>query len=242
MVFAVAGVIIMVLVAGIALSVSNRGGDEKNGTPLILSSGSVDPQRGDSQTSYTFSVRYTDPEDREPTTHSVYVDDYPYDMSQGPGWISFGAVFQHTVNLGSGNHHYYFSFSGSNSSVRLPVDGVFSGPVVTEYVPPPPPPSNTAHYSTIWLYNDMFATIDVVGVSFDGEGAFVAGPIAPYGESHKVFWDTYWSLPAKVTFYYRMVGEDVVHNHSVPSTFYFGYDLKLYFDYDEVTYTLTPVT
>jgi hypothetical protein len=104
-----------------------------------------------------------------------------------------------------------------------------------------PPPSNTVHYSTIWLFNNMYATIDVVGVFFNGEGAFVTGPIAPYGESHKTYWDTYWSLPATVTFYYRMVGDDVVHNYRIPETFYFGYDLEINFGYDEVTYSLTLV-
>ena len=106
----------------------------------------------------------------------------------------------------------------------------------------PPPSSSTADHSIVWLVNLMPETIDVVRVSFDDKPAYLAGPISPYDDRHKVYWHDYWSLPATVRTDYTMLGEvDPSPTYEIPDLFYFGYNLYLYYDYTGVTYSITPL-
>ena len=105
--------------------------------PPTLSNGYVTPSSGDTSTTFSYYVTYSDPEGDVPTTKYVYVDDgSPYTMTKISGDYVSGAVFRYSTTLSAGSHNYYFYFDdGHGHTVRLPTSGTYSGPNVS---PPPP--------------------------------------------------------------------------------------------------------
>jgi len=105
--------------------------------PPTLSNGYVTPSSGDTSTTFSYYVTYSDPEGDVPNTKYVYIDGSPYTMTKISGDYVSGAVFRYSTTLSAGSHNYYFYFDdGHGHTVRLPTPGTYSGPNVS---PPPPP-------------------------------------------------------------------------------------------------------
>jgi len=103
--------------------------------PPTLSNGYVSPSSGDTSTTFSYYVTYSDPEGDVPTTKYVYIDGSPYTMTKISGDYVSGAVFRYSTTLSAGSHNYYFYFDdGHGHTVRLPTSGTYSGPSVS---PPP---------------------------------------------------------------------------------------------------------
>jgi hypothetical protein len=103
--------------------------------PPTLSNGYVSPSSGDTSTTFSYYVTYSDPEGDIPTTKYVYIDGSPYTMTKISGDYVSGAVFRYSTTLSAGSHNYYFYFEdGHGHAVRLPTSGTYSGPSVS---PPP---------------------------------------------------------------------------------------------------------
>jgi hypothetical protein len=106
--------------------------------PPTLYNGYVSPPSGDTSTTFSYYVTYSDPEGDAPTTKYVYIDGSPYTMAKISGDYVSGAVFKYSTALSVGSHNYYFYFADSvhSHTVRLPTSGTYSGPTV----PPAPTP------------------------------------------------------------------------------------------------------
>jgi len=103
--------------------------------PPTLSNGYVSPSSGDTSTTFSYYVTYSDQEGDVPTTKYVYIDGSPYTMTKISGDYVSGAVFKYSTTLSAGSHNYYFNFDDSHGhAVWLPTSGTYPGPSVT---PPP---------------------------------------------------------------------------------------------------------
>jgi hypothetical protein len=103
--------------------------------PPTLSNGYVSPSSGDTSTTFSYYVTYSDPEGDVPTTKYVYIDGSAYTMTKISGDYVSGAVFKYSTTLSAGSHNYYFNFDDSHGhAVWLPTSGTYPGPSVT---PPP---------------------------------------------------------------------------------------------------------
>jgi hypothetical protein len=125
--------------------------------PPTLYNGYVTPSSGDTSTTFSYYVTYSDTDGDVPTTKYVYIDGSPYTMTMISGGYVSGAVFRYSTTLSaSGSHNYYFYFADSvhSHTVRLPTSGTYSGPTV------PPPPE----YRTLTVYSSPS------GVSFTANG------------------------------------------------------------------------
>lgn len=86
-------------------------------TPPRLTAGQVSPNPGTSQTTFRFSVVYSDqdgPQGQMPSFVRVKVDDVPYDLSPvfvGTPNYKIGVTYQTTMKLSPGVHRYYFEAS-----------------------------------------------------------------------------------------------------------------------------------
>jgi hypothetical protein len=94
-----------------------------------LSSGGVSPSSGKTDTTFTFSVTYTDADNNAPTVKKVYIDGVDHDMSSTDTTYTDGATFTYSTTLSKGSHTYYFEFSDGTETVT---SGTNSGPSVTE--------------------------------------------------------------------------------------------------------------
>jgi hypothetical protein len=94
-----------------------------------LSSGGVSPSSGKTDTTFTFSVTYTDADNNAPTVKKVYIDGVDHDMSSTDTTYTDGATFTYSTTLSKGSHTYYFEFSDGTETVT---SGTNSGPYVTE--------------------------------------------------------------------------------------------------------------
>ncbi len=105
--------------------------------PPVLSSGSVSPTSGTTDTTFTYEVTYTDADGDAPSYVRVYIDGVGYPMIKVSGTYSGGAVYRYTTTLGAGPHTYYFAASDGTDSARLPSSGSYSGPTVGTANTPP---------------------------------------------------------------------------------------------------------
>jgi len=106
--------------------------------PFTLYNGYVSPSSGDTSTTFSYYVTYSDPEGDVPTTKYVYIDGSPYTMAKISGDYVSGAVFRYSTTLSAGTHNFYFYFEDAvhGHTKRLPTPGTYSGPTVS---PPPTP-------------------------------------------------------------------------------------------------------
>ena len=75
-----------------------------------LSSGSMSPASGDTDTRFTFTVTYTD-EDGDPGNVSVWIDGVEQEMTPDPSDTDYtdGVDYTYQGKLGEGEHDYYFT-------------------------------------------------------------------------------------------------------------------------------------
>lgn len=122
---------------------SNAGGSDRlpetdaysgptvNDSLPVLSDGSVAPTSGDTDTTFTYEVTYTDIDGDAATGVSVWIDDTEYPMSLISGSPTTGVLYRYTTTLAEGNsHEYYFTASNTGGSDRLPSTLAYSGPDV----------------------------------------------------------------------------------------------------------------
>ncbi|UCH87972.1 MAG: hypothetical protein JSV49_06790 [Thermoplasmata archaeon] len=99
-------------------------------SPPILTNPQVTPENGDIFTDFTFNVTYIDYDDDTPLIKKIVIDGNDYLMSSPDTKFDDGSNFKFTTKLDDGAHNYYFIFNDSKFEVRLPLVGVFDGPLV----------------------------------------------------------------------------------------------------------------
>lgn len=98
--------------------------------PPQLSSAAVDPANGLAGDTYTFTVRYSDPDGDVPTVKNVVVDGTPHATTLFSGTGANG-YYSFAMTLMAGPHAYYFYFEdGKGESARAPLAGDTTGPAV----------------------------------------------------------------------------------------------------------------
>jgi len=108
-----------------------------NNNPPSLSSGSVSPNSGNPDATFTYGVTYTDADGDTPPYVYVYVDGSAKTMTKISGAYSSGTLYQYTTTLSVGSHTYYFETSDGQATARLPASGSYNGPSVTAPSNPP---------------------------------------------------------------------------------------------------------
>ncbi len=101
--------------------------------PPTLAQGSVSPSSGETTTTFTFSVNYTDGSNLAPAYVRVFIDGTSHEMTkQNPGDSTYtdGCIYAYSTMLTSGTHSYYFEASNGLGASRLPSTGTYSGPGV----------------------------------------------------------------------------------------------------------------
>jgi hypothetical protein len=123
-----------------------------NSHALTLSDGGVAPRSGTTQTTFTFSVTYTDSAGCAPDRIVVTIEGVgEVNMKYDRGSLTGGAVFQAKLQLQAGRRGYFFeATSGSGAGLRTvklknvdPADVVVSKPEDPPDKPTPPPDKPT---------------------------------------------------------------------------------------------------
>ncbi len=105
-----------------------------NNLPL-LSGGAVAPASGDRDTTFTFSVTYSDGDGDAPTRSFLYLDEDLIPMTTGSSDFVSGAVYTYSTRLDLGTHSYHYGFNDGRVDARLPADGTLIGPEVINLAP-----------------------------------------------------------------------------------------------------------
>jgi hypothetical protein len=86
-------------------------------TRPVLTAGKISPTSGDVDTTFTFSVHYSDADGDEPEYVNVVIDGEKYDMVLSTGDLADG-TYEYKTKLSSGIHSYYFTASdGTDTAV-----------------------------------------------------------------------------------------------------------------------------
>ncbi len=103
-----------------------------------FSSGAVSPELGQYCKPFVFSVSYFDEDGDAPSLIEVTIDGEPYAMELVSGTPDDG-TYEYEMLLDAGTHEYHFyAEDGQGGSVRYPVSGENTGPVVTNSCSGPP--------------------------------------------------------------------------------------------------------
>ncbi len=97
-----------------------------------LSEGGVSPEIGDETRTYTYSVRYEDPDGNAPEHVRVHIDGVDHEMALSSGSASEG-IYQYKTTLAEKEQPYAYSFSagdGHSGSAVFPESGSLTGPTV----------------------------------------------------------------------------------------------------------------
>ena len=112
-------------------------GPEVN-TPPELSQGAVQPQVGDTETEFEFSVRYYDDDGDAPTEVRVVIDGEPFDMSLASR-EPFSGLYVYNCQLAEGSHSFFFFCQdGQGGLGRFPEGDQIEGPTVVPFDDEPP--------------------------------------------------------------------------------------------------------
>jgi tetratricopeptide (TPR) repeat protein/predicted regulator of Ras-like GTPase activity (Roadblock/LC7/MglB family) len=87
--------------------------------PPILSSPKLEPDSGDTETEFIFTIHYFDVDNDPPTSIIVVIDGVINNMTIVPGQTPANGTYQCTIKLSNGEHTYYFSASDGTDSVKL---------------------------------------------------------------------------------------------------------------------------
>ena len=97
-------------------------------TKPVLTDGTVEPETGGTDTTFSYTVHYYDADGDQPVTGVVYVDNMPNQMSLAQGDPANGTYqFQTTLQQGSHNYYFYF-YDGMGGEARAPETGTYTGP------------------------------------------------------------------------------------------------------------------
>ncbi len=144
-----------------------------------LSSGSVLPLHGTTETDFTYTITYTDEDNEAPVYMDVVIDSVAYTMQKfAPADNDYadGCLYYLTIRLGGGPHSYFFTTSDGINTNRDPGTGTEQGPFVN-YKPTltlgsVTPSSGTVleKYKFIVVYTDLGNEAPVyVDVVIDGK-------------------------------------------------------------------------
>jgi len=124
-----------------------------------LSNPSITPEEGRRGTEFTYKIKYTDPENKEPIWKYVYIKDVKwgwrlFEMKHVSGEFDEGAIYEFNIKLYTpGDYKYYFFFTNEEDGyLRYPGDEnqYLHGPTVLE-------DDIVEHYAVIicgWADND----------------------------------------------------------------------------------------
>jgi len=102
---------------------------------MTLTSPNVSPAIGEVGGIYAYAVTYADSYDHAPTIANVVIDGMPHAMTTSDTTYADGSLFTFSVVLNTnGTHDYYFDFSCSRSTFRLPISGSYPAPNVLEHI------------------------------------------------------------------------------------------------------------
>jgi len=82
------------------------GTDENH--PPVLTEGKITPASGDTETDFTFSVKYNDEDGDAPSSINVVIDGKQYPMTLKEGNDTANGTYVFTMKLTEGTHNYYF--------------------------------------------------------------------------------------------------------------------------------------
>jgi hypothetical protein len=103
--------------------------------PPVLTSPQVSPVNGNAGSTFTFNVRYTDPDGDVPTVKNLVLDGAAQPMGLITGQPAANGWYTLPVTLAAGSHSYAFYFEdGHGESARAPLAGAISGPAVYGHV------------------------------------------------------------------------------------------------------------
>lgn len=107
-------------------------------SPPTLTSPSVSPTSGDSNTTFTFQITYTDVDGDLPSNISVVIDSSSYNkMNFVSGTSTTGMIYTYQTKLTAGSHTYFFwVFNSASETAQNPGSGSYPLNVT---VPPPLP-------------------------------------------------------------------------------------------------------
>jgi uncharacterized membrane protein len=101
--------------------------------PLNLYYGTVTPAVGfENDTTFEFSVFYSDVDATVPLEKYLYVNDTVYNMTYDSGSNRTGAKYIYTTSLLAGNYEYWFEFTDNFTTIRYPDGYNLSGPSVSK--------------------------------------------------------------------------------------------------------------
>ncbi|MBN1593471.1 MAG: hypothetical protein JW941_09550, partial [Candidatus Coatesbacteria bacterium] len=104
---------------------------EEDNHPPVLTSGQVSPQRGTTETPFTYSVHYYDEDGDAPLLSTVFIDDDSgHEMVLESGDEANG-IYTFVTNLSGGDHIFYFYFEDDKDGWdRAPEMGEYTAPFV----------------------------------------------------------------------------------------------------------------
>jgi C1A family cysteine protease len=138
--------------------------------PPTLASPQVSPASGNSGDTFTFNVRYSDPDGDAPAVKTLVLDGEARTMSLIAGQQAADGWYTVPVALVAGEHSYAFYFEdGKGESARAPLAGTISGPAVHGHVVTSLSPSTAMTGDpgfTLAVNGDLF--VDGAVVTWDG--------------------------------------------------------------------------
>ncbi len=96
---------------------------------------SLNTNKGDTSTSFRFSIMYNDDDGDEPVYINLVIDELLHTMirdSSVPFDFIEGVKYDYTLNLSEGVHQYHYSVSDGKSIVRFPEDGNLVTPYIQQ--------------------------------------------------------------------------------------------------------------
>jgi predicted transcriptional regulator len=100
-----------------------------NNVPRLLNF-KVSPDRGDTETEFTFSVDYIDPDNESPDSILVVIDGIAYDLTLTPGGTPYNGRYEFKTKLSEGKHSYYFTAS---DGYDINTSGTFNSPSIEPF-------------------------------------------------------------------------------------------------------------
>jgi predicted transcriptional regulator len=113
-----------------------------NNVPKLLNF-KVSPDKGDTETEFTFSVDYIDSDGDPPDSIQVVIDGVSYDMGLAPGETPFNGRYEFKTKLSEGGHSFYFTAS---DGIDINTSNSFNSPEID--------PVNVGSKSEV--YNSIF--------------------------------------------------------------------------------------
>jgi hypothetical protein len=87
----------------------------ENRIPQLLNF-KLSPNEGDTDTEFTFSVKYVDPDDDSPDSIQIVIDGIAFDLKLRTDNLPYHGIYEYTTRLSIGEHSYYFTTSDGSDT------------------------------------------------------------------------------------------------------------------------------